>query len=193
MYEYIHGKTVEITPTYVVVESGGIAYFIHISLYTFSILGKHETVKLYIHQIIREDAHLFFGFAEKSERDIFRLLISVSGIGANTARIILSSLKPSELKNAIQNNEVSILKNIKGIGEKTAQRIIIELKDKTEKTIIDESTGVLKSSVIANEAVSALIMLGFQKNKVEKAVNDIYNREQNIIVEDLVKKALKSL
>jgi Holliday junction DNA helicase RuvA len=193
MYEYIYGKTIELSPTYVIIETAGIAYFIHISLHTFSLLDKKESVKIFIHQIIREDAHLLFGFAEKAERDIFRLLISVSGIGANTARLILSSLKPGEFISAIQNNEVAVLKNIKGIGEKTAQRVIIELKDKTEKTIIDEITGISKSSPIAGEAVSALIMLGFQKNKIEKAVHDIYKKEININVEELVKKALKSL
>jgi Holliday junction DNA helicase RuvA len=193
MYEYINGKIVELTPTYVVIDTNGTAFFINISLNTFSLLDKKEHFKIFIHQIVREDAHVLFGFAEKSERNIFRLLISVSGIGANTARIILSSLKPGELISAIQNNEVGILKNIKGIGEKTAQRVIIELKDKTEKIGSLDYSGFSKGSLTADEAIGALIMLGFQKIKVEKTVTEIYNKEHNINVEELVKKALKSL
>jgi holliday junction DNA helicase RuvA len=193
MYEYIQGKTIEITPTYLVVETGGMAYFIHISLNTFSIMDTKENVKIYLHHIVREDAQLLFGFAEKSERDLFRLLISVSGIGANTARLILSSLRASELKNAIQNNEVGVLRNIKGIGEKTAQRVIIELRDKVDKTPNDDASIFSKTTIIQEEAISALIMLGFPKNRVEKSVQEIYNKERNLNVEELIKKALKSL
>jgi Holliday junction DNA helicase RuvA len=193
MYEYLNGKIVELTPTYLIIETGGIAFFVHISLNTFSFLDHKDSSKIYIHQIIREDAHLLFGFGDKKEREIFRLLISVSGIGANTARLVLSSLKPEELRYAIQNNNIVLLKNIKGIGDKTAQRIIIELKDKTDKSETDEFGSIIKQSAVTEEAVSALIMLGFQKNKIEKAVQELYNKDKTIHVEELVKKALKSL
>jgi len=193
MYEYLNGKIVELTPTYLIIETGGIAFFVHISLNTFSFLDHKDSSKIYIHQIIREDVHLLFGFGDKKEREIFRLLISVSGIGANTARLVLSSLKPEELRYAIQNNNIVLLKNIKGIGEKTAQRIIIELKDKTDKSETDEFGSIIKQTAVTEEAVSALVMLGFQKNKIEKAVQELYNKDKAIHVEELVKKALKSL
>jgi len=193
MYDYLKGRVIEMTPAYLIIDTGSIGFFVHISLNTFSLLGQKENVTLYIHQIIREDAHLLFGFAEKKEREIFRLLISVSGIGANTARLVLSSIKPEELGNAIQNGNVVLLKNIKGIGEKTAQRIIIELKDKIEKGETNEFGGTLNRTVVTDEAVSALIMLGFQKNKIEKAVQELYNKDKSIHVEELVKRALKSL
>jgi Holliday junction DNA helicase RuvA len=193
MYEAINGKFLEITPTYIVIENNGIAFLIHISLNTFSNLNNKETGTLFVHQIIREDAHLLFGFASKTEREYFRMLISVSGIGANTARLILSSLKPSDIKDAIQGNNVALIKNVKGIGEKTAQRLIIELRDKIEKADADFSAEQTTSSGVLNEAISALLMLGFPKAKVEKIVQEIYQKNRDIKVEELVKYALKSL
>ncbi len=193
MFEYITGKITEITPTYIIVETGNIGYFVNISLQTHSKINGKDQAKIYIHQIIREDTNALFGFADKSERQIFRLLISVSGIGANTARVMLSSLSASEIKNAIRTDNVSTLQSIKGIGAKTAQRVIIDLKDKINKTEIDDDTGAAFTSSIPEEALSALSMLGFPKTKAEKAVKKIYSSNSNISVEELVKNALKIL
>ncbi|MCF6364840.1 MAG: Holliday junction branch migration protein RuvA [Bacteroidales bacterium] len=193
MYEYIYGKVAELNPAYVVIESSNIGYIVHISLYTYSVLEREETYKLYTHQIVREDTNMLFGFADKSEREIFRLLISVSGIGANTARVMLSSLKAGEIKKAIRTDDVNTLKSVKGIGAKTAQRVIIDLKDKIDKTEVDgENTPIIDTSA-SSEALSALTMLGFPKAKTEKAVNSILSKEKDITVEELVKKALKIL
>jgi Holliday junction DNA helicase RuvA len=193
MFEYINGKLQTVTPTYAVIDAGGVGYFINISLNTYSVLEKASDYKLYIHHVVREDAELLFGFADESEREIFRLLISVSGIGANTARVMLSSLKPGEIKNALRNEDVNVLKAIKGIGAKTAQRVIIDLKDKIDKTQTEGTEYTVLSDTTPNEAISALIMLGFVKNKVEKAVKNIYAKEKDLSVEELVKKALKIL
>lgn len=193
MYEYISGKLSEVTPTYTVIETGGVGFFINISLNTYSKIEKKEVFKLFIHHVVREDAEQLFGFAEKSERQIFRLLISVSGIGANTARVMLSSLQPGEIKSAIRTDNVNALKSIKGIGVKTAQRVIIDLKDKIDKTDAEESSILKGTDLMTEEAVSALIMLGFNKVKAEKAVEKIYKSENDLNVEELVKKALKIL
>ena len=193
MFEYISGKITETTPTYIVVEAGTIGYFINISLQTHSKISGKEHYKVYIHQIIREDTNALYGFADKSEREIFRLLISVSGIGANTARVMLSSLSANEVKKAIRTDDVATFQNIKGIGAKTAQRVIIDLKDKINKAEIDDETGLAFTSSIPEEALSALSMLGFPKIKAEKAVKKIYGSNSNISVEELVKNALKIL
>ena len=193
MYEYIRGKITETAPAYVIIENGDIGYFIQISLNTYSKLENKENAQLYVHQIVREDAHLLFGFAEKTEREIFRLLISVSGIGANTARIMLSSLSPGEIKSAIRTDDINLLKSIKGIGAKTAQRVIIDLKDKVDKTEIDDSHFVSTDQSVLNEALSALVMLGFTKAPAEKALKKIQQSVKDISVEELVKKALKML
>jgi len=193
MYEYITGKIAETAPTYVVIETASIGYHIQISLNTYSKLQDGNTVKLYLHQIVREDAQLLFGFADKSEREIFRLLISVSGIGANTARVMLSSLSAGEIKSAIRTDDVNILKSIKGIGAKTAQRAIIELKDKIDKTEIEEVLTASSPNKSINEALSALIMLGFSKSPAEKALKKIIQTNTSLNVEELVKKALKVL
>ena len=193
MYEYIYGKITELNPAYVIIESNNIGYIVHISLHTYSVLDKKETYKLFIHQIIREDANMLFGFADKAEREIFRLLISVSGIGANTARVMLSSLKAGEIKKAIRTDDVNTLKSVKGIGAKTAQRVIIDLKDKIDKTDIEEGTYLSVDTSASSEALAALSMLGFPKTKAEKTVNSIFSKEKDITVEELVKKALKIL
>jgi len=194
MYEYITGKVVEKNPSYVVVELQGIGYFINISLHTYSLLEENTMVKLYIHQVIREDAHLFFGFFSKSEREIFRLLISVSGIGSNTARVILSSLTASEIQKAILNENVNLLKTIKGIGIKTAQRLILDLKDKVAKIDGSEQTiAISQADAAKEEALSALVMLGFQKNAAEKVLDKLIETDSKMKIEDLVKKALKML
>lgn len=193
MYEYIFGKITELTPAYVIIESGNIGYFVNISLNTYSKLQNKKDYKLFLHQIVREDAHHLFGFAGKSEREIFRLLISVSGIGANTARVMLSSLQAGEIKSAIRTDDVNLLKSIKGIGVKTAQRVIIDLKDKIDKTEIEESKFVSHDAKVLNEALSALVMLGFVKSSAEKALKKLYVENNELNVEELVKKALKVL
>jgi Holliday junction DNA helicase RuvA len=193
MYEHISGKIIELNPAYLVLETNNIGYLIHISLHTYSLLEKKEQAHIFLHQIVREDAQLLFGFAEKAEREIFRLLITVSGIGANTARLMLSSITASEIKSAIRTDNINTLKAIKGIGLKTAQRVIIDLKDKIDKTEIEEEQVSLPKNKFGIEASSALVMLGFPKNKAEKVINDLLSKEQKISVEELVKKALKIL
>lgn len=196
MIEYIKGKLIEKNPAYVVLEtSGGIAYFIHISLATFSNIGDREEVKLLTHYVIREDAQLLYGFAEEEERNLFRLLISVNGIGVNTARLMLSSLSVNELINAIATENLKIIQGIKGIGAKTAQRVIIELKDKIGKTNTTNSE-IFTFSYNNNrvEALSALVSLGFVKNSADAVLEKIIKSEGvNLSVEDLIKKALKLL
>ena len=192
MFEYINGIIKELNPAFLVVENSGIGYFINISLNTYSGLKEKEDKKIYIHQVIREDANLLFGFINKSERDIFRMLITVSGVGANTARMMLSSMSPVEIKNAILESQVNTLKSIKGIGVKTAQRIIIDLKDKIAKTT-DDNILVPVISKNREEALSALTMLGFNKVAVEKNLDKILKNEANLKVEEIIKIALKQL
>ncbi|MBI5218786.1 MAG: Holliday junction branch migration protein RuvA [Bacteroidia bacterium] len=193
MYDYIKGRLTEVTPTYAVIENSGIGYIVNISLNTFSKLKPETESKLYLHQVIREDAHLFFGFSDKKEREIFRLLISVNGIGANTARMMLSSLSGDEIQMAILNSDVNLLKSIKGIGIKTAQRVVIELKDKLDKGSFGEEILLPQNNTLRNESFSALIMLGFPKAAVEKSISKVLTEEPDISVEELVKKALKFL
>lgn len=193
MYEYIIGKISEITPTYVILECNGIGYFIHISISTYSQIQNLKDVRLLTHLIVREDAHLLFGFFNKLERDIFRLLISVSGIGANTARMMLSSLTPAEIQHAILSDNVHQLTSIKGIGAKSAQRVILDLKDKVSREASGEEIYTIKDNRTKDEALSALVMLGFSKTAVEKVINKIISEEKDIVVEELIKKALKSL
>lgn len=193
MYEFITGKITEITPTYVVMECNGVGYLIHISLSTYSQIQSRKEIKLLIHQIVREDAHLLYGFINRLERDIFRLLISVSGIGANIARMMLSSLTSAEIQQAILDNDVSLLTSIKGVGTKSAQRIILDLKDKLSREAVGEEIFATKDNRIKDEALSALVMLGFSKSAVEKAIHKILSENKDIIVEDLIKRALKSL
>ena len=193
MYEFITGRITEITPTYVVVECNGIGYVIHISLSTYSQIQERKEIKLLIHQIIREDAHLLYGFFNKLERDIFRLLISVSGIGANIARMMLSSLTSAEIQQAILDNDVNLLTSIKGVGTKSAQRIILDLKDKLSREPVGDEIFAIRDNRIKDEALSALVMLGFSKSAVEKAIHKILSENKDIAVEDLIKRALKSL
>lgn len=193
MIDYINGKITELNPAYIVVETGGIGYLLQISLTTYSKMeGKTET-RILVHEVIREDAHQLYGFAEKEERDIFRHLLSVSGVGASTARMMLSSLSPKEIEKAILGSEVNILKGVKGIGLKTAQRIIVDLKDKIGK---DTGTGEIfafADNSKREEALSALVMLGFAKGSVIKVLDTIIRNEKDLTVEDLIKRALKNL
>jgi holliday junction DNA helicase RuvA len=193
MYEYIRGSIVEINPASIIIEASGIGYFVKISLNTYSQLnGKKETL-LILHQAVREDAHVLYGFSDKSERELFRNLISVNGVGANTAIMILSSLNADELVAAVTTENIAVLKAVKGIGVKTAQRIIIDLKDKLIK--LPESDQILLSTdnTIRIESLSALVMLGFVKKDAEKIVSKILLEQQGITVEGVIKQALKRL
>jgi Holliday junction DNA helicase RuvA len=193
MIEFIKGRITGLSPTHAVIETGGIGYFISISLSTFTKLEGKSDYQILVHEIIREDSHQLFGFADIQERDIFRLLISVSGVGAATSRMMLSSLTPAEIEKAILSSDVNTLKGIKGIGLKTAQRIIVDLKDKLGKP---EGTGEIfafTDNTKREEALSALVMLGFGKNAVLKVLDKIVKEEKVLSVEDLIKRALKSL
>ncbi len=193
MFEFIKGRLSDLNPTYAIIDTGDIGYFIHISLNTYSKLTKDSDIQLYIHQIIREDTNLLFGFFNHHEREIFRMLLSVSGIGANTARMMLSSLTPSEVEQAILEGNVALLKSIKGIGTKSAQRVIVDLKDKIGKGAEIGEVFALQSNTIKDESLSALVMLGFSKTYAQKVIDKILFKEKDITVEELIKKALKEL
>jgi Holliday junction DNA helicase RuvA len=193
MYEFIRGTIVERNPAHIVIEAGSIGYFINISLNTYSKFNQKTEGLLYLHQAVREDAHVFYGFADKSERELFRNLISVNGVGANTAIMMLSSLNPDEIAAAVTTENVAVLKAVKGIGIKTAQRIIIDLKDKLGK--LNETSQIFLSpnNTILNESLSALVMLGFVKRDAEKVVAKILQEQPQTTVEGVIKLALKRL
>ena len=193
MIEYIKGKIAETSPTNAVIECYGIGYDVNISLTTYSLLTVGEEAKLYIYEAIREDAHLLYGFINKRERELFVLLISVSGVGPNTARIILSSFTPDELENVIASGNVGLLKNVKGIGTKTAERIIVDLKDKIK---VGDSTfiiGTREGNEVQEETVAALVMLGYAQAAAKKVVQKLAKENPNYKVEELIKIALKAL
>ena len=196
MYEYISGSLTELSPTYAVVEAAGVGYYINISLQTFSAIEGAESVRLYVHFIVREDAQILYGFATRQERELFRLLISVSGVGGNTARMILSTYSTSELRNIISTANAVLLKNVKGLGLKTAQKIIVELSGKMVDLGLDakavKSAGEVDNEVF-NETVAALVMLGFQKGASEKVVKALLKEDPNIQVEDAVRLALRRM
>jgi len=193
MIDYIKGTITQITPAFVTVETYGVGYFISISLTTFSNLEKKSEVKILIHEVIREDTHQLYGFAETGEREIFRHLISVTGVGANTARMMLSSLNPSEIEHAIVGSDVNLLKSVKGIGLKTAQRIIVDLKEKLGKQVSSGEIFAVSDNTNREEALSALVMLGFAKSAVSKVIDKIVREEKNLTVEEMIKRALKNL
>jgi Holliday junction DNA helicase RuvA len=193
MIDYIKGTITHISPTFLTLETGGLGYFINISISTFSKLEGKSEYKVLIHEVIREDSHLLFGFADIEEREIFRLLISVTGVGANTARMMLSSLSSAEIEKAILGSDVNVLKSVKGIGLKTAQRIIIDLKDKLGKQTGNGQIFTITDNTKREEALSALVMLGFAKSAVAKILDKIVREEENLTVEDLIKRALKNL
>ncbi len=193
MYEYIQGEITELNPAMVIIEAGGIGYAVHISLNTFSALKDHKQVRLFTHLTIREDAHLLFGFAGKPERDLFRNLITVSGVGVATALTMLSSLSPDEIVAAISGGNIMLLKSVKGIGIKTAQRIIIDLKDKIVRTPATEQFLPTEDNTIRNEALSALVMLGFARKEAETALAKIIRENPGAKLEALIKLTLKRL
>ena len=193
MYEFIRGIIIERNPAHIVIEAGGIGYFINISLNTYSKFNQKKEGLIYLHQVIRDDAHVFYGFADKSERDLFRNLISVNGVGSNTAIMMLSSLNPDEIAVAVTTENVAVLKAVKGIGIKTAQRIIIDLKDKLGKLYDTDQIFHSPNNTILNESLSALVMLGFVKRDAEKVVAKILQEQPQTTVEGVIKLALKRL
>ncbi|SHJ11428.1 Holliday junction DNA helicase subunit RuvA [Arenibacter nanhaiticus] len=193
MITHLRGKLVEKNPTYLVVECAGIGYFVNISLHTFSKIGDSENVQVFTHLQVKEDSHTLFGFMEKSEREIFRLLLSVSGIGASTARTMLSSLTPSQIRDAIAAGDVPTIQSIKGIGAKTAQRVILDLKDKVLKIYGIDELSVPTNNTNKDEALSALEVLGFVRKQAEKVVEKVVGQDPALSVEDIIKIALKNL
>lgn len=193
MIDYITGKVTILTPAYVVVECNGIGYNINISLNTYAALEKAVTCKILIHEAIREDAWLLYGFFTEDERELFRQLISVSGVGAGTARMMLSSVRPGDLREAISEGNVGILKAVKGIGLKTAQRIIIDLKDKTGKHSLSGEIIAFSDNTAREESLSALVMLGFARNSAIKVVDNLLKENRTLPVEEIVRRALKLL
>ena len=193
MIAHIQGRLVELNPAYAVIECNGVGYILNISLNTYSKLGDSESCKLYSHLVVKEDSHTLYGFHSKLERKIFRLLISVSGVGASTARVILSSMLPEEIRDAIVSEDEVLIKSVKGIGAKTAKRIILDLKDKMLKAFDDIEITMKSGNRNREEALSALEVLGFPMKAVHKMVDKLIADEPNMEVEELVKKALKQL
>jgi Holliday junction DNA helicase RuvA len=193
MISFIKGRLVEKTPTYVILETGGIGYYIHISLHTFTRMEDSESVMLYTHFHIREDTQTLFGFIDETEREVFRQLISVSGVGTATARVILSSMSPEEISGIITSGDAARLKSVKGIGAKTAQRIIIDLKDKIGKTVSETGFTALMDNTIREETLSALDVLGFSRKQSGRIVDMILRESPQLSVQDLIKQALKKL
>jgi len=184
---------VEKTPTHLIIECAGVGYFVNISLHTFSKIGDTENIQLFTHLQIKEDAHTLFGFAEKSEREMFRLLLSVSGIGSSTARTMLSSLTPGQVRDAIALEDVPAIQAIKGIGAKTAQRVILDLKDKVLKIYDIDEVSANSNNTNKEEALSALEVLGFVRKQAERAVDKVLNQDSALSVEDIIKLSLKNL
>lgn len=194
MYEYISGSVAEVAPAYAVIDAGGVGYYLHISLETFSAIEHVENARLYVHYVVREDAQILYGFATRVERELFRHLISVSGVGGNTARMILSTYSPRELQGIITSGNAVLLKNVKGLGLKTAQKIIVELSGKLTGLVEGEAAAISSASGESiDEALAALIMLGFAKAAAEKALRGIVRENPAASVEDMVRMALKCL
>lgn len=197
MYEYIYGIVAEATPTYAVIEAAGVGYFINISLKTYSDIEHQKESKLYVHFIVREDQQTLFGFSTKLERELFRQLISVSGVGGNTARMILSTYSPRELQSIIASENAVLLKNVKGLGLKTAQKIIVELSGKMlelgASDLMIPDIAAAANNPIYDEAIAALSMLGFAKNASDKVLKAIFKENPSITVEEAIRSALKRL
>ncbi|WP_010135469.1 Holliday junction branch migration protein RuvA [Ochrovirga pacifica] len=193
MITHLRGKLIEKNPTYAIVECNGVGYFLHISLTSFSQIPDSELITIYTHLIVREDAHTLYGFMSILEREIFKLLISVSGIGPSIARTVLSSLTTDEIQHALVSENVSVIQSVKGIGAKTAQKVILELKDKVAKTYGLSAEVIAESNSVKEEALSALEVLGYIKRQAEKVVNALLKETPNASVEELIKLALKKL
>jgi Holliday junction DNA helicase RuvA len=198
MYEYINGTIAELTPAYAVAEAGGVGYFINISLQTYSELEGKPSALVYVHYIVREDAQILYGFATKQERELFRMLIGVSGVGGGTARMILSTYAPKELSNIIATENAGLLKNVKGLGLKTAQKIIVELKDKIMGAFYASAgdSAVAATAAVGenyDEALAALTMLGFPKSASEKILRTVIKDNPTASVEDIIRLALKRM
>ena len=197
MFEYVRGELVEVAPAYAVVDAAGVGYFVNISLHTFSEIEKAEVVKLFLHHVVREDVEMLYGFSSKEERDLFRLLISVSGVGGNTARLIQSTYSPSELRNIIATGNATLLKNVKGLGLKTAQKIIVDLSGKMldlpSHNAVATAMASSQNSEAFDEALAALVMLGFTKASSEKVLRKLFKEEPTLGVEDAIRSALKQL
>ena len=193
MITHLRGKLVEKNPTYVIVECNGVGYYAHISLNTFSNLSDEEAIFLYTYLSVKEDSNTLYGFISKIEREIFKLLISVSGVGPSIARTMLSSMTTEEIQHAIASSDVASIQSVKGIGAKTAQRVIIDLKDKIIKTYGIDEVSVSQSNTNKEEALSALEVLGFTSKQSERVVDRILKEDSTMSVENLIKQALKNL
>ena len=193
MIAHLQGKLVEKTPTQVIIECGGVGYHVNISLHTYSLLPSSDSIKLFTHLQIKEDAHTLFGFVEKSEREIFKMLLSVSGIGASIARTMLSSLDPKQITNAIASGDLVSIQSIKGIGSKTAQRVILDLKEKVLKLYDLDEVSMSQSNTNRDQALSALEVLGFVRKTSERIVEKIIKEAPDSSVESIIKTALKIL
>lgn len=193
MITHLRGKLVEKNPTYVIVECGGVGYFAHISLNTYSKIPDEEAVFIYTYLSVKEDSQTLFGFAEKLEREIFKLLISVSGVGPSIARTMLSSMSTQEIQQAISSGDVATIQSVKGIGVKTSQRVIIDLKDKIIKTYGLDEVSAVQSNTSKEEALVALEVLGFTLKQSEKVIDKILREDNTLSVQDLIKRALKNL
>lgn len=191
MITYLNGRLVEKTPTVLVIECGGLGYEVKISLNTFSAIGEEESIKIFTQFVVREDAQILYGFNDKDEREMFNFLVSVSGIGPNTAIIMLSGLSPAEIAHAITSGNVDTIKGVKGIGTKTAQRVIVDLKDKMLKFEVSGDNISSSNNTLRFDALTALVSLGFDKKSAEKAINKVMNEQDS--VELLIKNALKVL
>ena len=193
MIAHLQGKLVEKTPTEVVIDCGGVGYQVNISLHTYSLLPQTENIRLFTYLQVKEDAHTLFGFVEKSEREIFKMLLSVSGIGAGIARTMLSSLEPKQIIQALANGDVGTIQSVKGIGGKTAQRAILDLRDKVLKLYDLDEVSMAANNTNKEEALSALEVLGFNKKLAEKVVDSIVRDDAAATVESIIKQALKNL
>ncbi|MGI9547826.1 MAG: Holliday junction branch migration protein RuvA [Flavobacteriaceae bacterium] len=193
MISHLKGRLVEKNPTHVVIECAGVGYFVNISLHTYSQISDTESIQLFTHLLVREDAHILYGFVENAEREIFRLLLSVSGIGASTARTLLSSLSPEQTRDAIASGDVAKIQAVKGIGAKTAQRVIVDLKDKILKFYDISEVSPNSNNTNREEALSALEVLGFIRKQAERAVDKVISQDPSMSVEDIIKLALQNL
>jgi holliday junction DNA helicase RuvA len=193
MIAHLQGKLVEKTPTHVVIDCGGVGYYVNISLHTYSLLPNADFIKLFTYLQVKEDAHSLFGFVEKSEKEIFKLLLSVSGIGASIARTMLSSLDPKQITNAIASGDIATIQSAKGIGNKTAQRVILDLQEKVLKLYDLDEVSMSQSNTNRDEALSALEVLGFVRKTSEKVIEKIIKEDPDATVETIIKKALKNL